>query len=347
AIDTSKKLRDLGATDEAVANGDLSEEQAKPIADAATADPAAERELLGAAKRDALPQLKDRCARTKANADPDGATRRERIRRERFLRSWLGSDGAAHLHLRHVPEVIAELDALLEPFTHARFEAGRLAGEHEPREAYAADALLDLARAAHAPAVVDDSTVSAVVPKGAPRAHTTVFVHIDAETLRERRRHPGGTCHIAGVGPVDPAWVASILGEAFLALLVEDGEEVRTVAHGGRQVTARQRTAMQARGYRCEVPGCGSSFNLEIHHTGTGWRHTHCTTLDELAWLCPPPPRPRHPPRVRPHRPTRRPHLVFTDLGRTSRSVATTAGRPRLQAGRTRRSLSREPPDRT
>jgi hypothetical protein len=60
---------------------------------------------------------------------------------------------------------------------------------------------------------------------------------------------------------------------------------VYTVAHAGRQVTAHQRTALEARGYRCEVPGCGVRHNLEIDHR-TGWVITRCTKLDDLVWLC-------------------------------------------------------------
>jgi hypothetical protein len=79
--------------------------------------------------------------------------------------------------------------------------------------------------------------------------------------------------------------VRSALGEAFVVALIEDARDVRSVVHLGRQVTAHQRSALEARGYRCEVPGCEVSWNLEIDHD-KDWALTHVTTLDDLSWKC-------------------------------------------------------------
>jgi hypothetical protein len=76
-----------------------------------------------------------------------------------------------------------------------------------------------------------------------------------------------------------------LLGEAFLVALIEDGCDVRRVVHLGRQVTAHQRSALEARGHRCEVPGCDVTWGLEIDHT-TGWALTRTTRLDDLGWFC-------------------------------------------------------------
>jgi hypothetical protein len=76
-----------------------------------------------------------------------------------------------------------------------------------------------------------------------------------------------------------------MLSDAFLALVVTDGVDVYTVAHPGREVTAHQRTALEARGYRCEIPGCSVRHNLELDHIG-GWTVTKRTALDDLAWQC-------------------------------------------------------------
>jgi polyhydroxyalkanoate synthesis regulator phasin len=182
-LETSKRLDEQRATDAAVAKGHLSAEQARAVSDAVVADPSAERGLLNSAHGQTIRELKQRCAQVKANAHPDDRARCEAIRRSRACRTWTGTDGAWNLHVRHVPEVGAEIEALLSPFTHARFEAGRKAGSYEAREAYRADALLDLAR---------DSTTGST-PKGANRADTKVFVHIDLETLQ------------SGAGPGRPA----------------------------------------------------------------------------------------------------------------------------------------------
>ena len=76
-----------------------------------------------------------------------------------------------------------------------------------------------------------------------------------------------------------------MLSDAFVALVIIDGVDVLNVTHLGRRVTAHQRTALEARGYRCEVDGCGSDHHLELDHN-TGWTLTHTTELADMSWLC-------------------------------------------------------------
>ena len=273
ALETSRRLGDQAAVDEAVARGQLSEEQVLAVADAAAVDPHAEAALVDAARRRSLRELRRLCAETKANVHEDAVARRDAIRRNRCLRTYRGLDGAWNLHMRHLPEVGAEIEALLAPFTHRRFESARQAEEREPREAYAADGLLDMARS------------SGSAPKGACRAETKVLVHVDIDTLVRATTAHGSMCHVEGVGPVDVEWVRTIYGEAFAAAVIEDTVGVRGVVHLGRQVTAHQRTALEARGYRCEVPGCGAAYALQIDHVDD-WALTRRTVLDDLAWLC-------------------------------------------------------------
>jgi hypothetical protein len=274
---TSRRLADQPATDAAVAAGRLSEVQATVVADAAAADPAAVRGLVDTAERSSMRDLRAVCARTKANAHPDAAARREAIRRSRSCRTWVDLEGAWNLSLRHLPEVGAEIEALLAPFTHARHEAARTVGTREPRDAYRADAVLDLARASRAGGTA--------TPKGARQAETKVFVHVDLATLQAGSTRPGSTCHVDGLGPVDVEHVRSLLGEAFVVALIQDGVDVRRVVHLGRRVTAHQRSALEARGQRCEVPGCDVTWGLEIDHV-TGWALTGTTRIDDLAWIC-------------------------------------------------------------
>ena len=272
---TSHRLVSQAHTDAALARGELSRDQARIVADAVAVDPNAERGLLDVAQRQSVKDLRAQAATIKANADPDPKATRERIRRGRSCRTWKDQEGAWNLAMRHLPEVGAEIEALLAPFVHARFEAGRQSGDRESRDAYQADAMLDLARASK----------SGCAPKGARRADTKVFVHIDARTLLTGERHAQSVCAIDGVGPVDVDLVRSLFGDAFVVALIEDGQDVRRVIHLGRQVTAHQRSALEARGQCCEVPACDIDWGLEIDHT-TGWALTRTTTLDDLAWLC-------------------------------------------------------------
>ena len=279
AMKTSKRLAEQRGTDDALRKGQLSEEQANTISDAAGKDREAERELLSTAKRKPLQDLKRKAQETKAKQDVDAAARRERIRRNRCLRRWNDADGTANLLLRDLPEHIAEIESLLSPFTQAAFDAARKAGTHEPHDAYRADGMLAMARAT--------AKGNCERPKGASRAETKVFVHIDLESLVKARlaEGAGAMCHIDGIGPVDVGWVRSVMGDAFVVALLEDRVGVRDVVHLGRKVTAHQRSAMEARGFRCEVPGCSATHGLEIDHV-TGWTNTHTTQLDDLIWLC-------------------------------------------------------------
>ncbi len=73
--------------------------------------------------------------------------------------------------------------------------------------------------------------------------------------------------------------------DAFLAAVVTNGCDIRSVAHAGRQVTARQRSALVVRDPHCVKPGCAVSTGLEIDHV-TPWASSRITTLDQLARLC-------------------------------------------------------------
>ena len=71
---------------------------------------------------------------------------------------------------------------------------------------------------------------------------------------------------IPGVGPVPVAAVRRQLPDAFVKILVLDGEDVTTVCHVGRERSRpcpeRPRRARPV----CVVPGCDVAFGLENHH---------------------------------------------------------------------------------
>jgi hypothetical protein len=90
-----------------------------------------------------------------------------------------------------------------------------------------------------------------------------VIVHVDAAALRRGHTVAGETCEIAGIGPVAVSTARELLGDAFLALVIEDGMDIRNVTHLGRAPTAHQRTALEARGMVCAVPGCGRATGSE------------------------------------------------------------------------------------
>ena len=79
-----------------------------------------------------------------AQADPEA--RRARIHQRRSLRSYTDTGGEWHLHCRNNPEVGAAIMAALAPFRESIFRHARSEARHEPPEAYAADALTEMAR---------------------------------------------------------------------------------------------------------------------------------------------------------------------------------------------------------
>ncbi|MGH9185640.1 MAG: DUF222 domain-containing protein [Acidimicrobiales bacterium] len=271
----SKQLPELPSTEEAVRRGKLSPTQTAAVADGARANPGAEPRLLGKAAHHSITELREEVRRTKAAADPDPETTYRRIHDARGLRRFTDAEGAYNLHLRTVPDAGAQIDAILQPVIDRLFHQARVAGRREPVEAYAADALVEVVSGAGG-------------DTGQPtrRRQSKVIATIDYEALKRGYAQSHETCEIAGVGAVPVSTVRAMLTDAFLALIVTDGVDVYNVAHAGRQVTAHQRTALEARGYRCEIPGCAARHNLELDHI-TGWALTRRTALDDLAWQCP------------------------------------------------------------
>jgi hypothetical protein len=275
-IETAQRLAELPGTEAAVKSGKLSEVQSKEIASAAAASPSAEKELLEVARTEGVGTLKQQCARIKAAATPDEAQRYERIFKSRYLRHWSDAEGAFRLDARLTPDAGAKVVAALEPFKERVFKEARKQGRRESYDAYAADALVDMAqhtRDCH-------KTPSRKVPG------TLVRVLVDHKALKRGRTKPGEVCEIEGVGPIPVLTAQAMAQDSILAALVTDGVDIQAVSHMGRNVTARQRTALEIRDPCCVVPGCDVRDYLEIDHI-TERKHHGPTKLANLGRLCP------------------------------------------------------------
>ncbi|MGI8426354.1 MAG: DUF222 domain-containing protein, partial [Actinomycetota bacterium] len=129
-------------------------------------------------------------------------------------------------------------------------------GRKDSDQAYQADALLAMAE--------ESRTESGKTGNGGPGA--MVHVMVDHSALIRGEVHPGETCEIPGIGPIPVATARSMVNDAFLAVLVTDGTDIQAVAHMGRLIPARLRTALDARDPVCVVPGCGERKRLDIDH---------------------------------------------------------------------------------
>src|SRR6266851_2524186 len=248
-LEAADRLRELPRTTQALADGELSESQAEEVAKAALADPAAEAGLLEEAKKGDPKALSDKCRRVRANASSaeSAEARLARLHASRYLRSWSSEDGAVMGQFRLDPEAGARLLAGLEAATRRVFDAARRRGQREDRQAYAADALVDLVtnrdpeRAGPAPA--DDEPdqnepdeghgpaggeppslpalfpTASALPDGAPPrpspARAEIVVHVDWPALRRGYATDDELCDIAGVGPVPVSLARDLANDAM------------------------------------------------------------------------------------------------------------------------------------
>ena len=274
-IETARQLGGLTATASAARAGSLSTAQVQAIASAATADPTAEHELIDDAARLSLGQLRDKCAKVIADADPDPEGRHARLRRQRRGRRYSTPDGFHHLHLQSTPEDLADVDVTLNAIVDELFKAARARGAHESRDAYLADA----SRRDGAPSAwgTRRQALADVHRRHPCRPHGA----------RDGRVGEGEVCEIAGIGPVPVAVVRKLLGDAVLKLVLTHGVDVRNVTSLGRGPTAAQKIALLWEQPTCSVERCGRRARLEADHTtGAEYATTRHTRLDELDRLC-------------------------------------------------------------
>ena len=183
-------------------SGDLSQTQAGEIAAAAEVDPESTQRLVDQASRSGLKGLRDSCRQvvTAGRSAQDDQDRLAGIQREPLLRFWSDRDGAGRVDARMTPDALARLQACLRPYQTQQFEMARQAGSRERPEAYALDALLALAEAAH----INKTCTESDAPSGPPhtgrkaRPPATVVALIDHAALVRGFVEGEECCHHQG-----------------------------------------------------------------------------------------------------------------------------------------------------
>jgi Domain of unknown function (DUF222) len=286
AIETATRLEDLPATDGAVREGRLSAGEAHMIAEAAIVNPDAEATLLKAAERGLVP-LKDACIAARAAVE-DPAERAQRQHRQRQWRMWTDAEGMLAGRFRFTPETGGALKAAIETHVQRIFRARKAGAEHEPNDAYAADAVAafvlgnTLRRERRK---TENASPPPDPPAPRPGVDATVHVVVDHGALMRGGTADGEVCEIPGVGPVDVAWVQELLGSAFVTAVIKKGKDLLTVAHLGRHVPAELMTALVVSGRECDVESCSHRGYLERDHV-QDFARGGPTSLTNLGWLC-------------------------------------------------------------
>ncbi len=204
-LETAVLLDALPATRTARDTGSISGLQAREIAGAATADPAAETLLLRRAGIDDAASLRRRCAEVRAAAETDEGAARERLRRERRFGSWTDPEGGFCFAGRGLPEDGAALLAAIRPHQDAAFHTARRSGGHETTIAYAYDGLIALAhRSLQQGASGEADLTPQPVSRRTGSQHDTNSLG-SASTIQPKCAETGGQHDTNSVSPADPA----------------------------------------------------------------------------------------------------------------------------------------------
>ena len=278
-IRAGRSMRTQRRTREAATNGRLSADQAAAITDAVDADPTAEDRLNDEAERTSLGELRNACAKTKANADPDPSATERRIHAGRHVRRYRDAGGAEHLHATGTKVEMAKIDQALRPIIDEVFNERRGDGPRESLETYAFDALVRLADGS--------SAASAVGKNGQPKLRYLGLLRIDWEALVRGIAEANEICEINGLGPIPVATARELLGESILKLVITKGEDVLHVTHLGRGPNAAQKVALLWQQPVCSREGCGRTGRLEADHRDD-YARVRCTELGNLDHYCDP-----------------------------------------------------------
>ena len=257
--------------------GSLTVGQAADIAAAVAEHPDREAELVGLAGQVSPRRLKARCV--EILAEGRGAEEQHRrARAERTCSSGVGRDGVWR-QTAALPVIDgAFVDEVLDRFQTQIFDEARRSGAQDPYEAYRADALVAMARAAAGEA---SST-------GASSLRHTIVVTVPHAALFGGEAAEGETCSVPGVGPVPVSVVQDLIvhGDPVVKAVVTRGREVTACTTLTRTVKEDLRLAvLVANDMTCAVPSCDNRRFLELDHRQP-FASGGPTSYDNLRPLC-------------------------------------------------------------
>jgi len=302
-----RRLDQLPGTEAALRAGALSGPKVTELTGAGILAPEREASLLSGAELAPLQAVRDRCRRSRATSGPDDPKARvRRIREARHFSSWTDAEGAFCYQGRDTLDRGAQLLSRLGSVATGLRRARRAAGDdhRDPERAVRADALFALVTRGHpdsggrdtdADTEAGPTTDTDPDDDGRPppdpgslidRPPTcSVMVRVDLEALVRGYTEGDECCEIDHQGPIPVAMARDMANDSFLSLVFHRAGDIRAVSHLGRTINRPLRTALVHRDTTCVVPGCGTSFGLEIDHL-VPFAEGGPTELDNLALLC-------------------------------------------------------------
>jgi hypothetical protein len=296
-------LTSMPLLERAFRSGALTIDQAADIAAAVSGRPESEAELVTLAATATRRQLKARCV--EILAEGEGAEQQHRrARAERSAASRVGRDGIWRGSVRLPIIDGAYVDKALDFFQTQIFDEARQRGDRDPFDAYRADALVAMARAAmgedgqctcaHDQPRSDDSagqgdkqTRRRRRRRRSSSTRHAIVITVPHTTFLTGRPVAGEICQIPGVGPVPVSVVHGLLDDdPIIKAVVTKGRDITALATLTRSLKDDLRLAvLAANDLQCGVPSCDNLRFLEIDHE---WEYHKGgpTSYDNLRPLC-------------------------------------------------------------
>ncbi len=303
------RLTRLPGTEAALRTGVLSGPKLTELTAAGVLSPEREEELLEGAAQAPLKVIRDRCSRSRATAarsDPLASIRR--IHAARHFTSWTDAEGAFCYQGKDTLDrgalILSRLQAVATRLDKERRSKG--VEDPIPGRATRADAFYALLTARHPDSAeplvahVEEGTDRMDDTDGDPRPdrpgaegsslidappESSVVVRVDLGALLRGRTVGNECCEIDNLGPIPVRMARDLANDSFLAIVFHEAGDIRAVSHVGRTINKTLRTALVHRDTTCVVPGCGTSYGLEVDHI-VPFAEGGPTSLDNLALLC-------------------------------------------------------------
>jgi hypothetical protein len=277
ALDTANRLDACPLTKEALLAGGLSLTQAGEITKTEVVVAGSETALLELAATTSVNELRETARRQRLEAQ-DPKKRHERQRQEQFFRHSVDDNGMVRLSGLLSPEIGVPVVNRIDAETDRLFRKTHREGEAEPRDRLAADALAALILDARGPG------------EGKPQSRRAEVVLVcDISAFQRGHTEPGEVCHVIGGGPVPVSVAVEMATASFIKAVLHNGTRIETVAHFGRYLNAKLRTALDLgdpplfTGAKCV--DCGRRYGLEWDHVDPV-AHQGPTCYDNLRARC-------------------------------------------------------------